>query len=62
MEGNLPGKFDGALGSSAAATGLLVWLDYLELYGGAAMTIGGVALLGIRIALGIREWRKGKEK
>lgn len=46
---------DGTLGVGAITAP--VWLQYIEIYGGAAMFIGGMILLGLRIALTIREWR-----
>lgn len=49
---------DYTMASAAVTTPL--WLEQLHTWGGAAMLIGGLVLLAIRIGLAIREWRTKK--
>ena len=45
---------------AAAATGLL-WIDLLNYANIALLGLGGLILLGFRIALVYREWNRGKD-
>ena len=55
---HIAGKTDIATGVAAITSPL--WLRWLE-YGAATyIAIGGVILITIRVAIGIREWRRNK--
>jgi len=42
----------------AGAVTAPAWLDWLHLYGGAVMVAGGLVLLGLRIMIAWKEYRK----
>ena len=47
---------DGSIGTLAVATP--IWIEYVSIYGGLIMLVGGIVLLGFRIALAWKEWNK----
>ena len=47
---------DGSIGTLAVS--VPIWVEYVSTYGGLVMLIGGIVLLGFRIALAWKEWNK----
>ena len=51
---------DTAIGVTAGGTGVSIWLDWIQ--GGAATVaaVGGAALVLVRLAIAICDWRNGR--
>jgi hypothetical protein len=47
------------IGFSAGAITLPLWLQYVMEAGQIIAVVGGITLLAIRIALALREWKRG---
>ena len=58
----MPHKFDAAFDGTAAVAAMSVpmWLADVELWGRALVILGGVLLLGLRIAIAWRDLRQGR--
>lgn len=51
---------DGAIGTATVTAP--VWMQHLQTDTALFMSLGGVLLLAIRLAIAIREWRRGRKK
>lgn len=39
-----------------------LWVEYTQTYVGLFVLVGGAMLLVLRLGLGLREWKKGRDK
>ena len=52
---------DVAIGAGATASGAAVWFDWIQHGAAIIAAVGGAALVMVRLAIAIRDWRNDKK-